>query len=228
VAVGRRGARPLIDEQLALAAASPAPWSWSGGPLAVGACAICFRRGLSGPGAAGDPCWAGAAVLSDGRVVAGCSVSGSAGAPYVPGLLARREAGVLEAAVRQLPASPDVLLVDATGRDHPRRAGMALQIGAALALPTVGVTHRPLVAVGEWPEDARGATSPLMIDREAVAVWLRTRRGARPLAVHPGWRTDLEVAVSVVLDVSGRTRTPEPLRVARRLAREARASHVAK
>jgi deoxyribonuclease V len=224
VAVGRRGARPLIDEQLALAAARPAPWSWSGGPLAVGACAICFRRGLSGPGAVGDPCWAGSAVLADGRVVASCSVSGAAGAPYVPGLLAMREAYVLEAAVREMRATFDVLLVDATGRDHPRRAGMAIQLGSELSVPTVGVTHRPLLATGEWPADVRGATSPLLLDGETVGAWLRTRRGARPLAIHPGWRTSLEVAVSVALAVTGPRRTPEPLRVARRLARERRAS----
>jgi deoxyribonuclease V len=224
VAVGGRGARPLIDEQLALAAARPAPWSWSGGPLAVGACAVCFRRGLSGPGAAGDPCWAGAAVLCDGRVVASCSVSGVAGAPYVPGLLAMREGPVLAAAVRELPASLDVLLVDATGRDHPRRAGMAIQLGAELSVPTVGVTHRPLLASGEWPPDVRGATSPLLLEGEIVGAWLRTRPRTRPLAIHPGWRTDLTVAASIVLAVCGPRRTPEPLRVARRLAREKRAS----
>jgi deoxyribonuclease V len=30
----------------------------------------------------------------------------------------------------------DALLVDATGRDHPRRAGLALHLGAMLDLPT--------------------------------------------------------------------------------------------
>jgi deoxyribonuclease V len=54
-------------------------------------------------------------------------VSGEAGAPYLPGLLALREGALLEAAVRALPRPPEVLLVDATGRDHPRRAGLATQ-----------------------------------------------------------------------------------------------------
>ncbi|HEY8236284.1 MAG TPA: endonuclease V, partial [Gaiellaceae bacterium] len=74
-----------------------------------------------------------------------------AGNAYEPGLLALREGPVLETAVRALTARPDALLVDATGRDHPRRAGLALQLGAILDLPSVGVTHRPLLADGDWP-----------------------------------------------------------------------------
>jgi deoxyribonuclease V len=115
-----------------------------------------------------------------------------------------------------------VLLVDATGRDHPRRAGLALQLGAVLGLPTVGVTHRPLLAEGEWPADARGARSPLGLGGKLVGYWLRTRVGTRPLAVHAAWRTDPEAAADVVLSVA-HARTPEPLRRARRRAREARA-----
>jgi deoxyribonuclease V len=133
-----------------------------------------------------------------------------------------REGPVLEAAVRALSVAPDVLLVDATGRDHPRRAGLALQLGSILALPTVGVTHRPLLAEGVWPDDTRAARSPLLLGQERVGAWLRTRPGTRPVAVHAGWRTDVEVAVEVVLTATDRHRTPEPLRQARRLARSAR------
>src|ERR1019366_7253372 len=107
---------------------------------------------------------------------------------YEPGLLALREGPLLEAAVRALARMPDVLLVNATGRDHPRRAGVAVQLGAILELPTVGVTHRPLLAGGDWPPDQAGARSPMQIGGEEVGCWLRTRPRARPLAVHPGWR----------------------------------------
>jgi deoxyribonuclease V len=114
-----------------------------------------------------------------------------------------------------------MLLVDGTGRDHPRRAGLALHLGAVLDLPTVGVTHRPLGAAGKWPPDERGARSPLLLDGEQVGYWLRTRAGTRPLAVHAAWRTDAETAAEVVLSAC-RLRTPEPLRRARRRARRAR------
>jgi deoxyribonuclease V len=86
-------------------------------------------------------------------------VEGEAGAPYEPGLLALRGGPLLEAAVRALKNLPDVLLIDGTGRDHPRRAGIALHLGAVLDLPTVGVTHRALLASGEWPPDESGVRS---------------------------------------------------------------------
>jgi deoxyribonuclease V len=213
----------LIALQRRLAAAAPTAWSAGEDAPAIGACVVCFARGQTGPGAAGDPGWAAAAVLRGRRVLAQAQVIGKAGAPYAPGLLALREGACLEASLRSLEVQPDVLLIDATARDHPRRAGLALHLGAVLELPTVGVTHRPLLARGAWPDDVRGATAPLLLGDERVGAWVRTRPGARPLAVHRGWRTDVDVAIQVVLTATFDHRTPEPFRCARMLARTARA-----
>jgi deoxyribonuclease V len=151
-------------------------------------------------------------------------IEGTAGAPYEPGLLALRLGPLMEQGIRALSEPPDVLVVDATARDHPRAAGLALHLGAELDLPTVGVTHRPLNGSGAWPPDVRGATSPIRIGDAVVGCWLRTRTGARPLVVHPGWRVDLTTAVDLVTTLTTQHRTPEPLREARRLARSARAA----
>jgi deoxyribonuclease V len=225
-------ATELIAAQRALAATvaepghpgAPDPWRPASSNPAVGACIVVFPRGQTGRGADGDPAWAAAAVLRGPVVIAEATVTGEAAGPYIPGLLALREGPCLEAAVSALAVAPGVLLVDATGTDHPRRAGLALQLGAVTGLPTIGVTHRPLLAEGAWPRDARGAHSPLTLDGACVGAWLRTRAGARPLAVHAGWRTTVEVAIEVVLACSTGHRTPEPFRHARTLARIARAT----
>jgi deoxyribonuclease V len=116
------------------------------------------------------------------------------------------------------------VLVNASGRDHPRGAGLALHLGAVLDLPSVGVTDRPLLpAHGPEPGEQRGATSPLTHDGAEVARLVRTRPGARPIVVHPGWRTDADAAVAIVLAATRRARTPQPLRRARQAARRARA-----
>jgi len=149
-------------------------------------------------------------------------IEGEAEAAYEPGLLALREGSLLEAAVRALPETPDVLLVNATGRDHPRGAGLAVHLGAVLDIPTVGVTERTLQAEGDWPALERGAVSALCLEGQLVGFWLRTRRAIRPVAVHAGWRTSPSVAVQVVLQAVRKARTPEPIRRARTVARRAR------
>jgi deoxyribonuclease V len=163
-------------------------------------------------------------MRADRHLIGTTVIRGKAGAAYEPGLLALREGRLLEAAVRALPERPEVVIANATGRDHPRGAGLALHLGAALDLASVGVTDRPLLAVGTEPGPGRGATSPLLLDGAEIARLLRARVGARPLVVHPGWRTDLDTTVSVALAAIRRARTPEPLRRGRREARRARAA----
>ncbi|HEV8251161.1 MAG TPA: endonuclease V [Gaiellaceae bacterium] len=217
-------AKGLEAEQLRLREARPPPWRPGGAVLLYGGCFVCFERCSAGPGRPSERAWAGAALVRRGRTLAAEAVEGLAPAAYEAGLLALREGALLEAAVRALPEPSDVLLVNATGRDHPRRAGLAVHLGALLDLPTVGVTHRPLLAAGDWPADRTGATAPLELEGEVVGAWVRTRAGTRPLAVHAGWRTEASTAAAVVLAAGAGVRTPEALRQARRVARSRRAA----
>jgi deoxyribonuclease V len=162
-------------------------------------------------------------VLEHGSVAESTILRGQFDAPYAAGLLALREGRLLAEAVGQLARRPDVLFVNASGRDHPRRAGLAVHLGAVCGIPTIGVTDRPLLADGPQPGPERAAAAELRLADELVGFRLRTRRGARPVIVHAGWRVSPETARAVVLQVSGAGRTPAPLREARRLARSARA-----
>lgn len=234
----------------AAAALATDPW-WPGERPAVGGCFVAFARGEAGPGRPGDRAWAAcvvwrpAAPAGEGRrrtdrhlqgrparaaprraddALAQAVTAGRAPASYRPGLLARREGPLLTAAVASLDVLPDVLLVDATGLDHPRGAGLAVHLGAVAGVPTVGVTHRPLAGAGPMPLQVRGATAPVTLDGRCVARWVCTSTGARPVVAHAGWRTTPEVAAHTVLAASTEAaRTPVPLQEARRVAREARA-----
>jgi deoxyribonuclease V len=222
-------AAALIETQWALGQATPDRWSPPTSDVRVGACFACFADAFStAPRRSGAELgWAAAAVTSGRHLLQLATSSGPVASPYVPALLALREGPLLERAVRALATPPGVLIVNATGRDHPRRAGLALHLGAVLGLPTVGITNRPLLAEGAWPADARGATAPLRLGGDLgdlVGYWLRTRTGTRPVAVHAAWRTGPEDAVAVVLAATRRTRTPQPLRLARQAARQARSA----
>ncbi len=217
--------RGALREQERLAALTPPSWQPGTDPLLVGGCFLAFAAGEQGPGHAGDHGWAAATVVEcPGLVTVATSVVPCVvGAAYLRGQLARREGPALAAAVDALRVRPDVLLVDATGRDHPRGAGLALQLGAVLDTPTVGVTQRTLLAEGDEPGLECGNAASLWVNGEVVGAWVRTQRNVRPLAVHAAWRTDADTAVRVVLASTGKVRAPEPLRRARTIARKARA-----
>src|ERR687888_1530257 len=213
----------LVRLQDELGRAAPAAWTPAAGRPLLGGCYVCFARGTAGPGGAGDPGVAGAAVVRGRGLLGAATAAGPAGAPYRPALLALREGPLLEAAVRPLPLRPEVLLVNATGLDHPRRAGLAIHLGAVLDLPTVGVTDRTLLAQVSQPDQGRGAMAPMTIDGEIVGCVLRTQDRVKPVLVHAGWMTDPRTACQVVLAVTEKVRTPEPLREARRTAKDLRA-----
>jgi deoxyribonuclease V len=218
-----RAVEELERVQLELARQAPEPWQPGRlEALSVGGAFVCFERGRAGAGSPGDRAWAGAAVTCQKEWRASAELRGEAGDAFRSGWLALREGPLLEEAVRRLSLTPDVLLVDATGRDHPRRAGLALELGQILDLPTIGVTRRPLVARAETPARVQGARAPLLCGDELVGYLVRPTADSNPIVVHAAWRTSPEVAVRVVDSCLFGHRTPEPLRRARQLARQAR------
>lgn len=137
--------------------------------------------------------------------------------PYIPGLLSFREGPAILAAWDLLPLKPDLVLFDGQGIAHPRRLGLAAQMGLWLDLPTIGVAKSRLygrhaevgIQPGEWTTlwDERAP-------RCAIGAVLRTRPNARPVYVSPGHKMDLRHAVAFTLACCRGYRLPEPLRLA--------------
>ncbi|GIW88070.1 MAG: endonuclease V [Isosphaeraceae bacterium] len=134
--------------------------------------------------------------------------------PYVPGFLSFRELPPLLEAFRRLTTDPDVVLCDGQGLAHPRRLGLACHLGLWLERPTIGCAKSRLVGDHDQPGPRRGDRVPLIDRGELVGAVVRTRDQVRPVYVSPGHRCDLDSAIAVVLGTSGRTRLPEPARLA--------------
>ena len=138
--------------------------------------------------------------------------------PYVPGLLAFREAPCLLRAFERLERVPDLLLVDGNGYAHPRRFGIACHLGILLDIPTIGCAKSRLIGRHDEPSPAAGSRAELCDGDELIGAVLRTRERVRPLYLSPGHRIGFGSAVEWVMRLSRGYRLPEPTRQADRLA----------
>lgn len=143
--------------------------------------------------------------------------------PYVPGYLGFRECPALVAAWATLAVKPGLLLMDGQGRAHPRRCGVACQLGVLLDVPTIGVAKSVLCGRIEGTlGDAAGSTAPLVDQGEVVAMAVRLRARAQPVYVGIGHRISLATAVATVLRLSDGRRVPPPVRAAHEAANAVR------
>ena len=134
--------------------------------------------------------------------------------PYVPGYLAFREVPALLDAWEQLPAKPDLLVVDGHGIAHPRRMGIAAHFGVVANTPTLGCAKKPLFGTYTEPGPEKGNYTALLDKDEVIGAVLRTKDGVKPVFISPGYKMDVRSSLSVITTCIGRYRLPEPTRLA--------------
>ncbi len=122
--------------------------------------------------------------------------------PYIPGLLAYREADAMMGAIQKAKLKPDIVMVDGFGTNHPRRCGIATHIGIELDMPTIGVGKSFLCG------QLHG--SRIFQDGVETGRLVRARPEQKPVYVSPGHRISLKTAVKVVKHCQAGHRQPEP------------------
>lgn len=134
--------------------------------------------------------------------------------PYIPGLLAFREAPVLLEAFASLKTEPDLILFDGQGLAHFRRMGLATHMGILLNKPAIGCAKSRLIGTFEEPGEDVGCYSSLFDGEETVGVVLRTRRRVHPIFVSQGNKISLKTCIEIVLKCVDGYRIPKPTREA--------------
>ncbi|MGA1820653.1 MAG: endonuclease V [Thermoplasmatota archaeon] len=174
---------------------------------------------------------AGMAVMDPlGESLGELCVRGAPGLPYVSGFLFYREAPLLlplisRAAEKGLIDHHSLITLDGNGVLHPRRMGIACQIGAATGARTCGIAKKLLV--GKVAGDERTVNGLILCDvqdnGEVIGSALRGKDTSRPVYMSRGHRVDLG---TVERTISGLTisRVPEPTRRAHVLANRCRRS----
>ncbi|MBI5955584.1 MAG: deoxyribonuclease V [Chloroflexi bacterium] len=141
--------------------------------------------------------------------------------PYVPGLLAFREAPATLAAFEKLAVIPDLVIFDGQGLAHPRRLGIASHEGVLLDLPSIGCAKSRLCGEHQEPGNEPGAWSWLYDQGEVIGAVVRSKADADPLFVSIGHKVDLPTAIHYVLSCCRNNRLPETTRLAHLAAGEA-------
>jgi deoxyribonuclease V len=173
-------------------------------------------------------------VLRAETVVARASAVTPTEMPYVPGLLAFREAPPIIEALESLDVEPDLLLFDGSGRIHYREAGIATHMGVCFDAPSIGVAKnllcgRPRESTDELttdeavPIEADGSMSAP--DGTVVGYAYQSRqfpdsKRINPLYVSPGHRLSAETALEQVSACGGAYKLPRPVRLADQYADE--------
>ena len=135
--------------------------------------------------------------------------------PYVPGFLAFREAPNLLLAYEKLRQKPDVIMVDGHGLAHPRRMGIATQLGILLDVPTFGVAKQRLTGTYAAPAPTRGSLTPLTDKTgELIGEVLCSKDKVKPIFISPGQCCDQATATALTLACLRGYKLPEPTRLA--------------
>lgn len=165
------------------------------------------------------------------KVATSIFATGDLSFPYIPGLLGFREARLLAQAVLQLDRPVDLLLCDGYGYAHPRRFGMAVQLGAALDIPSVGIAKTPFYGESDWKSlpHTRGAQTGIFDPTpgpqpgqkgELLGEVVCLADGRKPVFISAGFRTTLDLSVAISLYTTTIHRQPEPLFLADKTSRE--------
>ena len=138
--------------------------------------------------------------------------------PYIPGLLAFREAPVILEILESLRVEPDLLIFDGQGLAHPRRVGIASHVGVVVDWPSIGCAKSRLCGTHHEPGVKAGSRALLYDGEEVIGAVVRTRDGISPVYVSVGHKVDLQTAINYVLSCCRGYRLPETTRYAHRVA----------
>jgi deoxyribonuclease V len=104
------------------------------------------------------------------------------------------------------------------GKAHPRRCGIAVQMGVTLGVPAAGVGKSRLFGTHREVGPEAGDREPLRHGAETLGMVLRTKARVKPVYVSVGNLCDLDSAVRAVEACLAGYRLPEPTRLADREA----------
>ena len=141
---------------------------------------------------------------------------------YIPGFLSLRRKLPVVAAINHFTNKFDVVMIEGAGRQHPRKYGLACEIGVEENIPVIGIITHSL-----WGEiDYRNSTEysdctsfPVYDGDDKIAYFVRKKKNKRGIFVSVGNNISLNSALKIIISILI-YRIPEPLRLAKNLLKK--------
>jgi len=155
--------------------------------------------------------------MPDLKLIRYSVVVGEVPIPYVPGLLAFREAPLMFKAYEKLGIQADLIVVDGHGVTHPRGLGIASHIGVVLETPSIGAAKK--VLTGEIREI--NGKEYLFVKGKPGAIVVRPSKN-RTVYLSIGHKVGLEEIERLSKILFKGHSLPEPTYVADKVTKEVR------
>lgn len=151
-------------------------------------------------------------VLQNNELVEQEYVLDSIKFPYIPGFRAYRELPTMVAAFSKLDEKPDLVFLKGNGILHPRNLGIASHFSLAANIPAIGIADS--LILGELKNEN------IFLGKNMVGKVIDTKQGANPIYVSPGNMISIDTAFQITKKLTTFHKLPEPLRLAKKYARE--------
>ncbi len=137
----------------------------------------------------------------------------------MPGFLILRNKEPINAAINYFRNKFDLTLVEGAGRQHPRKFGLACEIGVEQNIPVIGVIKRSLWGNIDFniPIDySRYTAFPVFDGEDKIAFFVKKIDNKNGIFISVGNKISLASALEIILPTLF-FRLPEPLRLAKAL-----------
>jgi deoxyribonuclease V len=138
---------------------------------------------------------------------------------YLSGFLILRNKKPLIAAINHFRNKYDLVLIEGAGRQHPRKFGLACEIGVDLNIPVIGIIKHSLWGDIDFNNPIRYSkfsVFPVFDGDDKIAYFVKKEDNKKGIFISVGNKISLTSALEIILPTLI-FKVPEPLRLAKSL-----------
>jgi deoxyribonuclease V len=138
--------------------------------------------------------------------------------PYIPTYLSYHELPVAKELLSKLSIKPDIIQFDGNGVLHPLGLGLASHAGVIFDIPTLGIAKKLLIGQISSNIESRQNIFKIHLKNELIGFAIKPQKTKKNLVyVSPGHKISFDYGLRIAEKICIH-RTPEPVRIAHRLA----------